>query len=494
MGNIFLNINNSENFDILKGKETQLKKKALNHLKRSNSFISTNIPYFLEQNKIGIDAANNNSINRKKSLKTQNRIASSSDVFDILNVDYIKKKYQNFNNNKNIHYGSFVVYNKGGYNCKETFGNNNLNISSGYNDVSAKEKTFAERKNSKIANLKYMVLLQEQLSLKSKPGIDSGSLKIINKKLKNKKPIYERFEEIKTEKKAKLEKYKKELIRTNSAKNLSSTNYSEFNLCNKKQIKFNLNINNKNNDNFNNYNTIKNQINKETTEKNFQEWLANNERWRSQKSKKFNDLKKRLQEQTQELEKSAFTHTPRIDQLSDLIANTKNFNEFPGQEVYDKLYNQKDYKACKQKYLDEKTKPKFTPVINNYTPRYFCSAKKSRNTDDKKLYINEVFGAQLDFGKETFKESQTKKSQENGFFWRSKLYDPVNEDCGAYERRFDGNVTGSRKGSFKFMFTLNDKKMKSFSRKKINPKTGENEKSDLTFFEQSQNNKLIFYN
>jgi len=88
MGNIFLNINNSENFDILKGKDTHLKKKALNHLKRSNSFISTNIPYFLEQNKIEIDAASKTPINRKKSLKTQNRIASSSDVFDILNDDY----------------------------------------------------------------------------------------------------------------------------------------------------------------------------------------------------------------------------------------------------------------------------------------------------------------------------------------------------------------------------------------------------------------------
>lgn len=499
MGSIIKNLSNNENSDILKGKETLLKEKAINHIKRSNSFIATNIPYFLEQNKNEIETTNKNIINKKKSLNIQRLNSFSTNNMDILNKDYFKNKTQNFNDNKNIYFGNFMIFNNNnGYNSKETFGNTyniNNNTGNGNLNITAKEKNFAEKKNLKLLNLKNMILQQEQLSIKSKPGIDSGSMKIINNKLKDKKPIYERFEEIKNEKKAKLEKYKKELIRTNSAKNLSSSNYSEFNQSSKKEIK--MNFDNSSNYSFiNSKKNLKNQIDKEKPDKHFQEWLVNNERWRGQKAKKFIDLKKRIEKEKMDFENSEITHTPRIDQLSDLIANTKNFNEFPGVEIHDKLYNLKDIKISKKKYLEEKTKPRFTPLINNYTPKYFCSAKKSAKAIDKKLYINEVFGANLDLLNNSFKESQTRKSQDNGFFWRSKLYDHVNEDCGAYERKFDVNVSSScvRKGSLQFMFTLNDKKMKSFSQEKINPKTGEKYKSDLTFFEQNQNNKLIFYN
>jgi len=338
---------------------------------------------------------------------------------------------------------------------------------------------------------------------KSTPGINSGSLKIINTKLKDKKPIYKRFEEIKNEKKAKLEKYKKDLIRNNSAKNLSSGNYGvEFKSINDKKQnktkKTNFNYNTKNNNLINN----NNQNEKECyTKQNFDEWLHNNELWRGQKERKSNALKQKMEERKQEIENSANTHNPKIDQLSDLIANTKNFNEFPGLEVHEKLYSQKDNKIHKQKILELKTKPRFAPIINNYTPRYFSTTtgKNSTKAAENKLYINEVFGAKFDLGSNLLKETmtQTRKSQENeknGFFYWCSNKPLVNEDYAAYGNPSSTSSRRKFSSGFKFMFDLNDKKMKSFSQMKIDPKTGLRLKSDLTFFEQGADNKLIFYN
>jgi len=98
MENIIKNVNQRETevFDILKGKENPLKEKALKHLKKSNSFLANSIPFFLEEINFEKDIRHNNNILRikkKKSLKMQNRVATtSSDVFDILNDDYIKSK------------------------------------------------------------------------------------------------------------------------------------------------------------------------------------------------------------------------------------------------------------------------------------------------------------------------------------------------------------------------------------------------------------------
>jgi len=463
------NINKADNFDIMKGKETPLKEKALNHLKRSNSVMATNIPYFLEiENNEKEDI--NKKLIRKKSLRIPNKLNSSNDIFDIFNQDYNMQKYQNFN--KTFHIENSIFQNK------ETFGEGNWSR----NNISEKEKIFAEKKNVKMMNIKNMILYNEQLNLRSKPGIDSGSLKIINNKLKDKKPIYERYEEVKNEKKANLEKYKKELIRNNSAKNLNSTNYYDYNLSTK---------NEKNKIQFNELNLI----NKDTPiSKHFNEWLTKNEKWNNNKENKFKEMKKKMEEQKFENENTS--HTPKIDQVSDIIANTKNFNEFPGLEVYDKLYNQKDKKIQKQKYLIEKNKPRFIPTINNYTPKYFHVVKKGQ-TINKNLNFNEE--GKLEYHK-SFREINNKTSKDNSYFWRSKKFNNItNKEKKSSEKRKSSTnnaieTNSDKKESFKFSFSFLNNVIKSSSQGKVDDKKANFYKSDLTFFEHNKDNKLIFYN
>ncbi len=460
MSDIFENINENYDLDLLKGKHNPLKEKALNHLKRSNSFISNHNPNSFEINNQHIKDKNKQN-GGKIELNTQNRVASSSEVFDILNDEYIKQKYKNLN--KTINNQDKIFQNK------ET----NININKIKKDMFYKEKVFVEKKTTKINNLRNKILSQEQASQKPTPGIDNGSLKIINKKLKDKKPIYERFDEIKNEKKEKLEKYKKNLERNNSAKNLDSKNYSDLDLNNK-------NVNDTNN------NTIKDKKLKDPNH--FNEWLKNNNRWNNQKQKKNLDLKKRLEEHNKGKEDSLYT--PKINKMSDIIANNRNFYEFPGMEVYDKLYNQKDFKLAKQKYLLEKSNLSFIPVINNYTPNYLNNF--SKKDSNKKLIINE--DNLINYNRTLEAKN---KDPSNKLIKKTKINESVNRECAAAYEKNNNTLISNKKDmsneNSKFIFTLYNKDIRSSSQGKINSNYEKLFKKDITFFETSKDNKIIFY-
>lgn len=264
-----------------------------------------------------------------------------------------------------------------------------------------REKYFAAKKNLKLNKIKDSLLFEEQLNVKYTPGIDAGSMKIINKKLKDKKPIYERYLDIQKEKKEKIESYKKNLMRTNSVKIINSKDYNNLENSNPN---YNINFKNKTEDyNLNVF--IETHINSIEYTEHFRDWLISNEKWSFKKEIKFEKLKKKLVEEQLDYENSTFT--PNIDKISDYIANLKSFNEFPGIEVYDKLYLYKDLHKNKQRNLIEKETPSFTPLINKSFPKYLLEYKKNQKLNHRsnlyekgkaeiELILKQRFGKKLE--------------------------------------------------------------------------------------------------
>lgn len=311
----------------------------------SNSIIDNSDSFPYKNNLLEVDTFQNKHSPKNKSLKGKLKNNSSTAIYnDNLNLNYWDKMFKEINLNENQK--NFIAQNK----TSTLFNNSMLK----------NEQIFSEKKKQNIAKLKYKILDEEKKNYKSTPGIDKGSMKIINKKFKNKKPLYERYEEVKNEKNTKILNKKKECIRNNSARNLSSKFYNDRILNNEMET-FDDRITN---------------INSFTKENNFDAWLRSNEQWQVKKNQKFLNLKKSLDEEKLKLEES--TYTPRIDKISDIIAVTKNFNEYPGMETYEKLYRMKEVKIHHHKMLLEKNKPSFNPVINNYIPKYFNSNQKRK--------------------------------------------------------------------------------------------------------------------
>jgi hypothetical protein len=223
-----------------------------------------------------------------------------------------------------------------------------------------KEQYFSEKKYLKFKKLKETINKKNLENYSDRPKINSNSKKIIVEKFKNQKPIYKRYIELKIEKENKIDYYKKKYNRINSARNLNSNHFIKYNFDNNKYNNNNLNPNDNPNDN-----NISN-------DKKFDDWIIKNRKWSEKRNRKIIRLKNDIDEQ--KIESSVITtFTPKINQISDMIANTKNFNDYPGIETHEKLYNFRDNRQKNLNILTKKEQPSFSPVINIYKPRFQIS-------------------------------------------------------------------------------------------------------------------------
>ncbi len=325
-------------------------------------------------------------------------------------------------------------------------------------NIFTREKYFAYKKNLKLNKIKDSLFSNEQLNIKFTPGIDAGSKKIISKKLKHNKPIYERYLETQRKKKEKIDCHKKDLMQTNSTKIISLANYNSFDNLSDNLQKTHDSNQNTFKENHNNY--IQNT-------KHFNDWLISNEKWIFKKERKFQELKKKLEEEQLDYENSTFT--PNIDKISDYLANIKSLNEFPGLEVYDKLYIYKDLKKIKQRKLIEKATPSFTPLTNKSFPKYFLAYKKNQKLNQKSN-IYEKGKAEIEL---LLKQSFTKKDS-------SKIKKDLSELKNNSKYKYDHDLKNKAYISGSFFV-------------KENIKNRVVQKCDLTFFEENVDNKYIFY-
>jgi hypothetical protein len=186
-----------------------------------------------------------------------------------------------------------------------------------------------------------------EAKLISKPTIDPGSKKIMDKKQGFVKPIYQRAKEIEDTKKTKVE-------------NLKKTAEEKKAKLEEESMKSVILNNNKHFD--------KNE---------FSKWRQNTLEWQNKKNQKIESEKEKMVRQ-QEEELSKY-HIPNIHK-------NEAYRSKMDTGVHDKLYSMKDdkHKKIMQKMIE--TLPEFKPTINKRLPKYI--QKKKENSESTNISLN----------------------------------------------------------------------------------------------------------
>jgi hypothetical protein len=214
-------------------------------------------------------------------------------------------------------------------------------------------KTYYEREIDAHNNLQHRLELirnkkiQDELKMcKKKPELSATTKKIIESKLKNEKPIYQRTDEVLRHKELRLQFLK--------------SVFQEIDHMQEEELKSPWNTNG-------NFDQMK-----------FQQFLSDQMLWQKNKEEKLAYIKDEISKLEEIASKTLYK--PAINKQSSEIAKTKQKMT----QVHERLHQGGEEKHLNRKKLIEDFKPKFQPTINKYVPRPEKISSKEVGTKAKK--------------------------------------------------------------------------------------------------------------
>ena len=207
------------------------------------------------------------------------------------------------------------------------------------------------RKEKKLEIIKNKKRIEEEKNYIIKPTINQHSQKILDRKLPDKKPIYERTKDILN-------------VRNKNIENLKSM-YSDLKVLDDEES-------------IGSFKTP-GQYN----EARFTEWRKEREQRDKRKIEKIDKIKQEIE--YHETESFKQLYHPTIDKKSEKIAQSKILNEEIYEPVYDKLYNLHCEKSNRISQLSLKTMPTFSPSINNKLPNFLVNSLSNKITKNSSM-------------------------------------------------------------------------------------------------------------
>lgn len=233
------------------------------------------------------------------------------------------------------------------------------------------EKNMEEKiiRNQRLEELRNKKRLDELSEMKSSPGISENSKRFAFRKAMDDRPLHERYYDEVENKKLRLQ-YLKEYLKEGEESQIKPQRSKSFN------------------------------------EASFQDWVNINQTWEKKKVAKVDYLKKEIERENIDEDLS---FNPKINKISDFIANNKKNLEDPNVSFYEKLHRKHEEKLKKIENKKVASIPSFTPQINRY-PSYIKS-KVHGNSLSKTIYFEE----RLESGESKSKSTTTATINTNKF-------------------------------------------------------------------------------
>jgi hypothetical protein len=341
-----------------------------------------------------------------KKTKKKNLDTTLKDVLYCLNepvgekqktlLDYHPKEYY-FNNDKSR---IKSIENRITENV-EDFGNmfNPLKKSNMNKTFYDRKKEELIKKQKKLEIIKNKKRIEEEKYYKAKPQITKQSQKILETKLIDKKPIYERTSEILNGKNQKIEKLK--------------SMYNELKAIEEEES----------------IGSFKPPGQYDETR--FNQWTKERELREKKKKEKIDKIKTEIE--YLETESMKNMHKPSIDRNSQRIAKSKMSSEDLSESVYNKLYNLHGEKKNKINLLSQKSIPTFTPSINTKLPPFLQSSLLNKVTKNSSLSIG---------NRSTNKKPNSKHFMNSSMDFNTNLFLHNENLAGQYSRnKFNSSMT-----------------------------------------------------
>lgn len=401
-----------------------------------------------------------------KKTKKKNLDTTLKDVLYCLNepvgekqktmLDYHPKEY-NYNNDKSRFksIGNRITENN------EDFGNmfNPMKKASMNKTFYDRKKEELIRRQKKLEIIKNKKRIEEEKYYKSKPQITKQSQKILETKLIDKKPIYERTSEILNDKNQKIEKLK--------------SMYSELKAIEEEESIGSF------------------KAPGQYDESKFLEWRKETEIREKRRNEKIGKIKQEIE--YLETESIKNMHKPMIDKKSEKIAKSKMSSEDLNQSVYNKLYNLHGEKINKINQLSQKNIPTFTPSINTKLPQFLQNSIYNKVTKNssisignkytmKKPYMNSknYINSSMDLNSNLHPNEHI-YSNENGQYSRNKIHSSMTEFYNNPLYNISQNNEDETDAYSRYRLGLqssNEKKMRLLKNVKFNPYNSYNDNRD----------------